>query len=147
MKNIILLIFSLLFYSSDRKTDSVFGVFTGRTPCREVSDLLNLGMDPDCSKLKWKLTLYQDALTREPTTYRLDATFSRQKPRTGTWKVMKGIASDPEAIIYQLDFQGSDRPVDLYVADNNVLFFTDGKELLHGNADNSYTLNKTNPKE
>jgi len=125
-------------------------VFSGRSPCREVAKELNHPVPGDCAKLKWLLTLRRDPKTLAPTTYQLKGTLYRddiretENPREGTWKVIKG-TTNPNAVVYQLDAFGADGPILLLKADHNVLFFLakDGN-LLIGNEDFSYTLNRDN---
>lgn len=123
--------------------DSVFGVFAGRTPCREISNELSMPAQADCSKLKWMLTLYKDPRTSAPTTYKLACTFHRQSLIEGKWIITKGAKANARATVYQLD---PDKPaVSMYLmkGDDNVLFFLDKKgNLLVGNTDFSYTLNR-----
>ena len=123
--------------------------FSGRSPCREVAKDLNRPVDSDCFKVKWSLTLRRDPKTLTPTTYQLKGTLYRSEnpdrefPREGKWKVIRGTKANPNAVVYQLDAAGNDGPISLLKADPNVLFFVgkDG-ELLIGNEDFSYTLNR-----
>lgn len=124
-------------------------VFSGRSPCRELAKELNRAVPGDCFKLKWKLTLNRDPKTLAPTTYQLKGTLyhddvrSISHPREGKWTVIKGTKTNPNAVVYQLDAFGTDGPIRLLKADDNVLFFlgNDGS-LLIGNEDFSYTLNR-----
>lgn len=144
MNYLMVFLFCLLFTGFREKADQpVFAVFKGRTPCQQASEDLGLRMSKDCFKLKWKLTLYHDKDTQAPGTYKIEATFCRQKPRTGTWKITRGIKVNPEAVVYELDFEGANQPLRLYKADDNILFFVrqDG-ELMPGDELLSYTLNK-----
>lgn len=130
-------------------------VFSGRTPCSEIAKDVNRSVGSDCFKLKWLLTLRRDPKTLAPTTYHIKGTLYRQEnpdtefPREGTWKVIKGTKTNPNAVVYQLDPArptdhpaSKDGPIYLLKADPNVLFFV-GKDgnLLIGNEDFSYTLN------
>ncbi len=124
----------------------VVGVFDGKSPCQEIAKDLHRAVKKDCFKLKWRLTLYQDAHTLTPTTYTMEGTFYRRQTREGRWTIIKGTKTDPEAIVYQLD---PDRPQSTQFflkADDNVLFFLDkNRNLLVGNANFSYTLNRVAP--
>jgi hypothetical protein len=53
------------------------GAFEGRTPCQEIAGQLNLAVDAGCTKLKWRVTLFQDAATGRPTTYKHEGTLYR----------------------------------------------------------------------
>ncbi len=124
-------------------------IFSGRSPCREVTKDMNRSVDSDCFKLKWLLTLNRDPKTLAPTTYHLKGTLYRSEnpdrefPREGKWKIIRGTKTNPNAVVYQLDAAGKDGPILLLKADSNVLFFVgnDGN-LLVGNEDFSYTLNR-----
>ena len=120
-------------------TDSaILGTFVGRSPCREVARELNKAVNADCIKLKWELTL-------KPTTYRLKGTFYRERIGEGRWAIVEGTKTNPEAIVYRLDPDKAAGSLFFLKADNNILFFLDKeRNLLKGNGDFSYTLNRTN---
>ena len=122
---------------------SAAGVFEGRTPCREVAGRLNpFRIGSDCMKLKWKLTLHQDAVTGAPTRYVLEGTAYRSAPRMGTWAVLRK-RSDPGRIVYVLDPGDTQRSLSFVRADHNILLFAgeDGSPLV-GDGYFSYTLNR-----
>jgi hypothetical protein len=122
---------------------SVVGVFGGRFPCSEIAKDWMIAVSPECWKVKWRLTLYQDSTTHQPTTYHLLGTLNRSVARDGKWTIVRGIKTDPEAVIYQLD---SDKPeVSIYLlkGDDNVLFILDQQRNYRvGNENLSYTLNR-----
>ena len=121
---------------------NVFGVFEGRTPCTRIAEALAKS-PAGCIKLKWLVTLFKDPATSVPTTYRAEGTLQRQNMRQGTWRIVRGTPADPNATVYQLDGSGSEPPMMLLKADENVLLFLDrGKQPLIGNLDFSYTLNR-----
>jgi NlpE N-terminal domain len=119
------------------------GVFDGRTPCRDLARQLNENVTSDCIKIKWRLTLYKDSLTNQPTTYELIGfSYRKGNPRKGDWKIIRGTKNDPEAVVYQLNHAGG-VPLFFYRGDENILFFLDQeKKLMIGNKDFSYTLNR-----
>ena len=120
-------------------------VFVGRTPCVDFQRL-DLEKGADCAKLKWKLTFYRDAQTGRPTEYKLESTVSRLKPVTGTWALVNGTHTHPEALLIQLDVNEPTKTISFFVADDNVMFLMDKKErLLVGNDDFSFTLNRRQP--
>ncbi len=91
-------------------------------------------------KIKWRLTLYQDKMTGGPTTYLYMGTSTI---REGTWTILRGANSDPDAILYQLSLDGSHQTVSFLKADENHLFLLDrGLNFLVGDALWSYTLSK-----
>ena len=123
--------------------------FSGRSPCVEIAKEISHPVAADCAKLKWDLDLYRDPKTLIPTTYRLRGTLYRHGPqqaehiREGKWKVTKGTKTDPNAMVYELDADGSDGPIFLLKGDGNILFFlARDRSLLVGDADFSYTLNR-----
>jgi hypothetical protein len=118
---------------------SVLGIFEGRVPCHKVAlEVLNLVPFPGCLKLKSRLTLYVDQATGAPSSYLYMGTSTI---REGTWTILEG--SDPGAIVYQLQLEGSKGPVSFLKADENHLFLLDRDlNLLVGNALFSYTLSK-----
>jgi hypothetical protein len=120
---------------------SVLEVFEGRLPCHEiVYDVLNLTPFSGCLKLKSRLTLYVDQTTGAPSSYMYMGTSTI---REGTWTMLQGTATDPEAVIYQLQLEGSRGPVSFLKADDNHLFLLDRDlNLLVGNALFSYTLSR-----
>ena len=87
---------------------TVFGIFQGRVPCREIVRHLKIVPDDDCEKLKLSLTLYRDSVTFQPTVYslniveagevmQLDGSSYRQKVFEGRWTITGGIGSNPVA--------------------------------------------------
>lgn len=116
-------------------------IFEGRTPCKEIA-LLHPEMkaSSDCFKIKWRLILDRDAKTGLPTTCTTRNIVDNQ-PRdvVGTWQLLK----TPSAVIYQLKLPGLRDPILLMQADKNILYFLDEKQnLLIGNKDFSFTLNR-----
>ena len=118
-------------------------VFEGRTPCREISSEKQLAFGPDCFKLKWLLILNKQPKTLEPSTYILRRTGSRDKDITGKWIIKKGITSNPQVVIYQLDPDKPAQSISLLLGSENIAFFLhDDNEFYIGNEDFSYTLNR-----
>jgi hypothetical protein len=121
----------------------VLGVFDGRTPCQELARQMKVVTIPECNKIKWRLTLFQDPATHAPTSYSLEGFVYRKPPRTGKWAILKGTKTDPNAIVYQLDPDNSGGFQSFLKVDDSILFFLDGdRNLLVGNLHFSYTLNR-----
>jgi hypothetical protein len=121
----------------------VLGVFEGRSPCQEIVRLLNATGRDACTKIKWRLILYQDPVTHAPTTFELGGFMWRHPPRTGKWTILKGTKIDPNATVYQLDPDAPQGFLSFVKADDNILFFLDkDRNLLIGNIKHSYTLNR-----
>ena len=118
-------------------------IFDGRTPCLDFAREFNLQVGNDCFKLKWKLTLFRDSKTNQPTTYNLQSTLNRTGIREGKWTIIKGVKNNPGAIIYRLNPDEPIKAVSFLVGDENVLFFLDRENrLFTGNSDFSFTLNR-----
>lgn len=127
----------------ENKGDTLIGVFDGRTPCHELARQLDEKVGPECIKIKWRLTLYKNLVTGNSGTYTLQGfIYKRESPRIGKWRILNGTKADPHAIVYQLDDPVGES-LFLQRADDNILFFlSPQKELLVGNRDFSYTLNR-----
>jgi len=122
---------------------SVVGAFVGRSPCHEVAAQLNQAVNDNCAKVKWDLTLYQDPNRLTPTMYKLRGTFHRERAGEGRWAIVRGTKKDPAAVVYQLDPDKPQGSLFLLKADDNILLFLDkDRNLMVGNSDFSYTLNR-----
>ena len=122
---------------------SVLGRFVGRSPCVDVARELGKTVGADCMKVKWDLTLYHDSKTLAPTTYKLRGTFYRDRIKEGTWTILSGANVNAAAVVYQLEADASQGPLLFLKADDDVLLFLDrGRNLMVGNSDFSYTLNR-----
>jgi len=123
-----------------RPNISVLGVFEGRTPCHDlVFDFTGTPRYANCLKVKWRLTLYQDA-AGEPAGYLFRGTSS---VRQGTWTIIKGTGQDPDATIYQLRNDDHKGEISFLKPDENHLFLLDENlDLLVGDALFSYTLSR-----
>jgi hypothetical protein len=122
------------------------GVFEGRTPCPDiVFEFTKMAPYPGCMKIKWRLTLYQDQATGAPSTYLYQGATTI---REGAWTIVRGTDSDPEAAVYQLHLDNSQKPVSFLKADENHLFLLDRElNFLVGDALFSYTLSRTDEQE
>jgi hypothetical protein len=123
------------------------GVFEGRTPCADVVyHLMKFEPDPGCVKIKWRLTLYQDPKTGQPTTYEYKSVQTNTEAvggNTGTWAAVRAPQTHGDAILYQLDVEDSEMPVYFLRADDNNLYLLDfDLRFLVGDKLWSYTLSK-----
>lgn len=122
------------------KGPSVYGIFEGRPPCREIAKQVDSPATAECTKIKWRLILYQDSVTKQPSTYQL---LGRYLPARGEWQIIRGTKYDPGAEVYQLTLAKPGTYFYFLKGDNNVLFVLDeNKEFRTGNQDFSYTLNR-----
>lgn len=120
----------------------LLGVFDGRTPCQELAKQISETVRTECIKIKWRLTLYNDPSGNPRTFELIGFVHKKEKPAVGKWHILKGTATDKNAIVYQLDLQGRE-PLLFLKADDNILFFLDKeKKIMVGNYDFSYTLNR-----
>ena len=116
--------------------------FDGRTPC-DIAKENNFAVTPGCFKLKWRIIFNRDPKTFLPTTYKLQRTNNRESVLEGKWTIIKGVPSNPDAVILQLDPDKPEKSLSLLVGDENVLFFLNKQNQLYvGNHDFSFTLNK-----
>jgi hypothetical protein len=122
---------------------TVFGIFEGRTPCHGIARQLNITSHVASTKVKWRVTLYQDPGTQNPTTYKVEGSLFRQTSREGNWTMTRGTEKDPEALVYRLASAKDEPALLLLKGDDNVLFFLDQKRKpLVGHQEFSYTLNR-----
>lgn len=118
------------------------GVYEGRTPCHELVRDLGVSAPDDCSKLKWRLTLLQDAATGAATTYTLEGTLYRSHPLTGTWTIVTDART--KRIVYRLSMERPATSLSFIKADDNILFFLDSAGAYRvGNDAFSYTMNRS----
>ncbi len=108
--------------------------FEGRTPCGGIYPF------QPCYKLKWLITLHADPSTGQPTACEIWGTgFRAHEPAKGTWRLER----DEDRITYVLKHPGPGGDLYLLKLDENILVFTDASgNLLVGNEDFSYTLNR-----
>ena len=122
---------------------TVLGIFDGRTPCQGIARELGVAARPGCGKAKWRLTLFHDATTRRPTSYRLEGTVDALRPREGSWRITRGASGLPDAEVYELAAANDESPARLLKVGDRVLFFLDrNRRPLTGNARTAYTLDR-----
>ena len=136
---------------------ATLGVFAASSPCDAVSrPALKIPETADCELIKWHLTLHHDPSTLAPTTYKLNYVYGSPEQgttglsqggteieRKGRWAIVRGTKTDPAAVVYQLDPDKPRGSLFLLKADDNILLFLDEeRNLLVGNGDFSYTLNR-----
>jgi hypothetical protein len=111
-------------------------MYQGRTLC---SDFSVNHPSSNCMKMKWSIVFYADVAKNAPTAYVLNRNrFDAGKK--GAWKIITG---KDNRIIYELTPENENIPTYLLKLDDNILFFTDAKgNLLGGNEDFSFTLNR-----
>lgn len=113
-------------------------VFDGRTPCAVPGIIADGKL---CYKIKWRIILYANAIKNDTGSYQILGTPWRDRSgRKGNWITRTG---NNGQTIYQLNDEKGNGFIYLLQADENILLFTDAKgNLLVGNEDFSYTLNR-----
>lgn len=116
-------------------------VFEGRTPCQELSRMIGLDKRPACDKMKWYIIFISDSTTGNPSYYlKGGRNYRPETMERGEWKVIHGKNG---RIVYRLSPGNQVNSFYLLKAAENILFFTDREgNLLVGNEDFSYTLNR-----
>lgn len=111
--------------------------FEGRSP-----DIIpGIPSEPPYNKLKWDIVLFANRNTNTPTTYRaISAPWRSRGGKTGNWKIVH--ETDGRCYCQLLNEDGSIF-LNLLKADDGILLIADHRSnLLVGNGDFSYTLNK-----
>lgn len=145
-------------FPSDVDGEPVLGVFEGITPCsNENPPIPQIAENLVCEQMIWKLTLYQDVASGDPTTYQLSSAYglSQQgstglqrggtlKDMEGQWTIVEGMQTNPKAVVYQLNPVEPDGAINFVKLDDNILHLLNpDMTLMVGNAAWSYTLNRT----
>jgi hypothetical protein len=109
-------------------------VFEGRTPCKGVEEMMTGVSRQDCYKKKWLVYLYKNSPSATSGSYKIGSNGAY----TGKWHLKDG--SDKS--IFQLQLNNG-RSLSLLQVDNNIVYLMDTKgELMVGDHDFSYSLNK-----
>lgn len=137
---------------------AVMATFVGTTPCGQmIRPLFKVAEQTDCALVEWTLTLYQDAVTHEPTTFKLtsinryvvEGTNMYSEPGTksateGKWSIVKGNGSKRNAIIYRLNPGHPTLSMSFLKLSDNLIHALDPRgNLMVGNAFHNYTLTRT----
>ena len=118
-----------------------YQVYEGRTPCQEISADAGMNKGPECNKMKWYMILYTDPVTHQPSYYlKGGRSYRKETMDRGKWKVSHG---KDGRTIYTISPEKEPWSFYLVQVDDNILVFTDKNgNLLVGNDDFSYTLNR-----
>ncbi len=139
--------------------------FEGSTPCSNlIRPLHKIAAEPDCKwnecgcvLVRWKLSLFTDATTGEPSSYSLNSanhfivkennTYSQPAKQTeskGKWTIVRGTKTNPNALIYRLNPDIPELSLDLLVLNGKLLHVLDREgRLMIGDEFQSYTLSRT----
>ncbi len=119
----------------------IYGIFEGRTPCSPISKQLGATVAPDCDHFKWQVILYRDTLTLAPTAFTLTTELFDRRPLKGKWEIAD--KQNTAGTLLVLYYSPNRKPLYLLKGDDNVLFIlNDNRQMLTGNEDFSYTLNR-----
>ena len=125
----------------------LIGMFDGRTPCQELAAQLKQETTPECIKIKWRLKLYRDQADEHTGTFTLlGFTFRDENKLNGRWNLIKGTASNPDALVYELVVPGRGNLLLQKINDDMLYFLDQQKNLMVGNYDFSYVLSRVEPK-
>jgi len=118
-----------------------YQVYEGRTPCQEISADAGMNKGPECNKMKWYMILYTDPATHQPSYYlKGGRSYRKETMDRGKWTVSPG---KDGRTIYKLSPEKEPWSFYLVQVDDNILVFTDKEgNLLVGNDEFSYTLNR-----
>ncbi len=133
-------------------------LFVGSTPCdASPRQFVGVPAGAQCERITWQLTL------SDPTTatagYSLIAVYGMQAQSApgfvdggtrlqlqGTWLIVKGRRSDPNAVVYRIAAGQPERTLDFLLLDDNLLHpLGENGALMVGNASWSYTLSRQAP--
>jgi hypothetical protein len=124
-------------------SDSVLGVFEGRTPCGTVATAFTGFPSQNCEKIKWRLTLYRHPVTGAPSSYRYEGT---RTSHAGRWRSAAGTGPQGGRTIHHLTPDGASAPLSVLSIEDKVLLILDRHgDLLVGDASWSYVLNRIEP--
>lgn len=139
------------------KISSAQEIFTGTTPCGQmIRPLHKVSQEADCALIQWRLTLYHDPVSFEPTTYLLSSinrfivkgTNMYSEPgikneTEGKWTIVQGTKTNPNSIVYRLDPDKPETSVSfLKLSDNLIHLLDNSTRLMIGNESWSYTLSR-----
>jgi len=153
-------LFSLVFisgYTRAQTTEAPPIVFAASTPC-SIGTRPVPGIPPgqtDCDLIKWNLKLSGDGKS-SPGTYILDCDYGIPKQgtrgfidggkhlhRAGKWTIVKGMPTNPSAVVYRLDPDKPSESISFVRLNENMIHLLDRDEhLMNGTGAWSYTLSK-----
>lgn len=136
---------------------AVVETFAATTPCGDLIKALHkISPENACDMVEWNLILFEDPATHKPNTYKIVSInhyvetpsnmYSQPGTKTesfGKWSILRGTKKDPEAIVYQLNSNDSKNSLRFVKISDNLIHLLDkDDQLMIGNAQFSYTLNK-----
>jgi len=132
----------LFCFSQQASEQFLIGKYFGRTPCQELAKQLQHATTAECIKIKWSLELYGIKGDIHSGKFILEGLGYRgQNALEGQWNILRGTVADPGAIVYELVIPGKGNLL-LQKLDDVLFFLDEQKNLLVGNYDFSYALNR-----
>lgn len=132
-------------FESKQATNNTPMTFQGRTPCNELIEKIKPESAASCLKIKWYIILYTNEQGQPTHYFRASGGTKKENMIKGNWEIARG---KDGRIIYKLSPEKKSATLYLVKADDNILFFTDAEgNLLSGNENFSYTLNRTSYRE
>lgn len=130
-------------FSEPPRGPGIYGIFEGRSPCYPISRMMGATMPADCDHLKWQLILFQDSVTKKPTTFILRTEMFDRRPLTGKWIVKNSLQNSLFPTLIELDWGQPGKTLCLMKGSENVLFIVDEHlDFMNGDQYWSYTLNR-----
>ena len=118
--------------------------FQGRTPCQELATMMGLNKSTACDKMKWYIIFFANPTGGATHYLKGGRAYKRETMAKGKWEIFRG---KDGRVIYKLDPDKGNFATYLVKVDDNTLFFTDADgNLLVGNKNFSYTLNRVQGK-
>lgn len=112
-------------------------ILEGRTPCAIPGLLLE---ETVCYKLKWHIVMYSNDNNNTGSYVIYSNLWGRQQEKKGTWSIVKNSNNNS---FYKLTDSNKQLPVFLVKIDDNIFMFANKEgNLLVGDEDFSYTLNR-----
>jgi hypothetical protein len=132
-------------YHAKQSSSSYLMAFQGRTPCHGLPATIRNTSSGACEKLKWYIILFTDSISGKPSYYLEGGrSYKKESMTKGSWQILR----KEGRTIYKLETEKRAAPFYLLRADDTILFFTDAEgNLLVGDEDFSYTLNRTEDRE
>lgn len=135
----------LFIHSSLADDTSRLMVFEGRTPCQPIaSGHPEMKRSDACFKLKWKLTLHRDPVSKQPTGYSFRKVIDNEPRQVeGSWAMRRGTGALNGTVIYTVGTENPETAMSFLVGDDNILIFLDKQMKPYpGNEHFSVALNR-----
>ena len=110
-------------------------VFSGRTPCKYIGDILYEDKSSNCYKIKWIVTLYKKDRESSSGIFKIGRV--NNPGNSGTWKIQ---SNANQQTTYRMELQNG-KYFDVVQLDENIVYILHhNNEILVGDLDFSYSL-------